>query len=303
MPQSIETAIALMAAVQPSGWRPTRAIAEDVPRIAKRSVERALRELEKSGYIESRKATGRTVEWRWLGKRAALRERITSAEKALTLTLIASHAKALLPLHLSEALTHSARAERHAMVGAAAAQHAFWETRVIATSSALQRYPKADDPELLRVIYYAMWHRRTFRVDYRAVGKPVRRWQVHPQALVLVDACLYVVALLNEKHEPVHLNVRRMTDAELEFQTCREADAFSLDAQVRRFQWHQGKPKRLQIRVHQDVIHEFSEAPIAPDQIISGCPNRLGYFTLQATIARSHALQVLLNSYGDQVRY
>lgn len=160
-----------------------------------------------------------------------------------------------------------------------------------------------DVPDaVLEVVYTALLEERAFEATYRPRGaKEARRYEVHPQGLVVRSGALVLVSTLFEYEDVKQLVLHRMTSASLLERGARRLRGFDLDAYVGQGEvgFRLGGRIGLRMRIPSAAAQTLHEAPLSRDQKLVEVGE--GMEELSATVPDTLELRTWLLSYGSAI--
>lgn len=235
------------------------------------------------------------------------------AKTALMFRLAESFLTPMLPRStLSELRPHFKQAEK-ALRDIGERGYSRWPDKVRIIQNSIQLQHPDIRPEILEVVYTALFEDRRFNARYRVRNGERKDFEVSPRGLVFRDGIVYAVCTLSDYSDLKQLPLHRMETAALTDTPITPLPDFKLDRYVREYfdyplralqanQQHRDEiPETLSLEIAMDEISavHLQESPLGKDQRQE--PREDGRVLIKATVANTERLRWWLLSYGDRV--
>lgn len=203
---------------------------------------------------------------------------------ALTLHLVESHLRHLLPQGVMRQLAPQFRAAREHLDQLTQNQLARWPKRVRAIPNGQALMPAEVDPQVWAAVSEALVGQRQLRVRYRSRSKGCehKSLRLHPQSLVSRHAVSYLVAMADDYEDLRHFALHRIEQAEVidEPRThARQRNDHDIDAYIAsgafgtpRAGAANGQPVELVADVDAQTAWLLRETPLAAGQELTLLP-------------------------------
>jgi len=268
--------------------------------VSKRTVERDLHSLSAHFPLvndDREKPYG----WSWQQDAAALSLPGLSPMEALIFHLAARHLQSILPASMLKALaSHFQTAE--GKLGSAVQARA-WANKVRVVPSTQPLIAPKVEPKAYAAVTEALLNDCQMKAGYRRRGddKP-SSYILNPLALVQRGAATYLVATVNEYHDPRLFALHRFTSAEGLGESARKVAGFDIDAYINSGGLGfggDGDLIKLEALVDPAIADHLDETPLAMDQslvLAAGARKRL-----KATVINTPQLRWWLLGFGEGV--
>ncbi|QXP84747.1 WYL domain-containing protein [Methylococcus sp. ANG] len=250
--------------------------------------------------------------WFWQ-KDAVLDIPKLDAKTALMFRLAEAFLAPVLPRStLSELRPHFRRAQE-ILDAAGDDQHSIWPAKVQVIPNSQPLLHPDVRPDILEVVYAALFEDRRFQARYRPRNGPARDYEVSPRGLVIRDGIIYVVATLFEYTDLKHLVLHRMETASLLDSPVSPMRSFKLERYAKTcFDYPLDvlsvttsgtvtPPAKLKVQLLFDaeIAVHLEESPLSEDQRSERLPD--GRVRFRATVANTQRLRWWLLGFGDRV--
>ncbi|MEY3786790.1 MAG: hypothetical protein RLZ75_997 [Pseudomonadota bacterium] len=294
-----------------------------IPRERKTTVKELQSKLEGLGYSVTRRTLERDLErlsipftlesdtrskpygWRYaLNMKPANIPGLTSSE-ALTLVLLETYLKTLLPVAVADNLAVQFAAAKHSFsVEHTDSKLQDWLKKVKVISPGQPLLAPTIDPQIQRTAYDALMHGQQLEMDYLAAGTTNAKHyaSVHLQGLVQYGPVIYLVVTINDHSDLRLLVLHRIQKIELKDKPLRPLENFNLQTYIDQGGFGFGEnPQSITLiaRFKNGAGNYLTETPLAKDQHIE----RLDATTLQVTTQILDTPQLLrwLTSFGPDI--
>ena len=294
-----------------------------IPRERKTTVKELQNKLEGLGYSVNRRTLERDLDrlsipfaieadtrskpygWRYaLNMHPANIPGLTSSE-ALTMVLLETYLKTLLPVAISDNLAGHFSAARHSLsVEHSDSKLQSWLKKVKVLSPGQHLLAPTIDSSIQRTVYNALMQCFQLEMDYLAAGNSEAKHysNVHLQGLVQYGSVIYLVVTINDHNDLRLLVLHRIQKVTLKEEALRSLDNFDLQVYIDQGGFGFGQiaqPIELIAIFKNGAGHHLIETPLAKDQKIE----RLDPQTLKisAEILDTPQLQRWLSSFGPDL--
>jgi predicted DNA-binding transcriptional regulator YafY len=179
-----------------------------------------------------------------------------------------------------------------------------WPRKVRTVTRGQSLIPPAGDPDVLRVVYEALFQDRQFRTNYRRRKDNLEKeYVVNPLGLVFRDGVIYLICTLFDYTDIVQMVLHRMTDATPMETPVRRPRGFDLDRYLKEggLDFRLGEEISVCLDVHRDTAHHLGETPLSRDQRMSA-PDAEGWVTVRATVPDTSQLRWWILGLGARIR-
>lgn len=156
----------------------------------------------------------------------------------------------------------------------------------------------------MNAVYEALLEDRQIRIDYRgASSNEFRRSVLHPQALVVMDEVLYLVASYGDDAGPYQFALHRMRQATVLDDKAEPLPNFDLDDYLhaqRGFQYADGRTVTLELSVGAFLRRQLEERPLSENQRIATMAGGERHRVV-AKVALTEQLKWWLRSWGSEL--
>ena len=272
--------------------------------VTRRTIERDLDRLSIPFAIES-DIRSKPYGWRYaLNMHPANIPGLTSSE-ALTLVLLETYLKTLLPVAIADNLAGHFAAARHAFsVEHSDSKLQSWLKKVKVLSPGQHLLAPTIDPAIQRTVYNALMQGLQLEMDYLAVGSTEAKHygSVHVQGLVQYGSVIYLVVTINEHIDLRLLVLHRIQNVTLKEQPLRSLENFDLQTYIDQGGFGFGESSqaiKLVAIFKNEAGHHLIDTPLDKDQQIE----QLDPQTLKITaeVLDTPQLQRWLSSFGPDV--
>jgi predicted DNA-binding transcriptional regulator YafY len=294
-----------------------------IPRERKTTVKELQNKLEGLGYSVNRRTLERDLDrlsipfaieadtrskpygWRYaLNMHPANIPGLTSSE-ALTLVLVETYLKTLLPVAITDNLAGHFSAARHSLsVEHSDSKLQNWLKKVKVLSPGQQLLAPIIDPSIQRTVYNALMQGYQLEMDYLAANSAEAKHysSVHLQGLVQYGSVIYLVVTINDHNDLRLLVLHRIQQVTLKEEALRPLESFDLQAYIDQGGFGFGEISqsiKLVAIFKNGAGHHLIDTPLTVQQIIE----RLDPQTLKITaeILDTPQLQRWLTSFGPDL--
>ena len=294
-----------------------------IPRERKTTVKELQNKLEGLGYSVNRRTLERDLDrlsipfaieadtrskpygWRYaLNMHPANIPGLTSSE-ALTMVLLETYLKTLLPVAIADNLASHFSAARHSLsVEHSDSKLQSWLKKVKVLSPGQYLLAPTIDPSIQRTVYNALMQGYQLEMDYLAANSTEAKHygSVHLQGLVQYGSVIYLVVTINDHSDLRLLVLHRIQKVALKEVPLSPLENFDLQTYIDQGGFGFGEtsvPIELVALFKNGAGHHLIETPLAVDQQIE----RLDPQTLKVTaeVLDTPGLQRWLSSFGPDV--
>ena len=294
-----------------------------IPRERKTTVKELQNKLEGLGYSVNRRTLERDLDrlsipfaieadtrskpygWRYaLNMHPANIPGLTSSE-ALTMVLLETYLKTLLPVAIADNLASHFSAARHALsVEHSDSKLQSWLKKVKVLSPGQHLLAPTIDPSIQRTVYNALMQDYQLEMDYLAANSTEANHygSVHLQGLVQYGSVIYLVVTINDHTDLRLLVLHRIQNVTLKEQALRSLENFDLQTYIDQGGFGFGETSqaiKLVAIFKNGVGHHLIDTPLDKDQQIE----RLDPQTLKITAEVLDTPQLIrwLNSFGADI--
>ena len=294
-----------------------------IPRERKTTVKELQDKLEGLGYSVNRRTLERDLDrlsipfaieadtrskpygWRYaLNMHPANIPGLTSSE-ALTMVLLETYLKTLLPVAIADNLASHFSAARHSLsVEHSDSKLQSWLKKVKVLSPGQHLLAPTIDPSIQRTVYNALMQGYQLEMDYLAANSTEAKHygSVHLQGLVQYGSVIYLVVTINDHCDLRLLVLHRIQKVALKEVPLSPLENFDLQTYIDQGGFGFGEtsvPIELVALFKNGAGHHLIETPLAVDQQIE----RLDPQTLKVTaeVLDTPGLQRWLSSFGPDV--
>lgn len=214
---------------------------------------------------------------------------------ALTLHLVESHLRHLLPQGVMQQLAPQFRAARDHLDKLTQNQLARWPQRVRAIPNGQALIPAEIPLMVWAAVSDALVGQRQLRVSYRSRSKggETKTLRLHPQSLVSRHAVSYLVAMAEDYEDLRQFALHRIEQAEVldDAAPARQRDGHDIDAYIAggafgtpRTNVAPGELVELVADVDAQTAWLLRETPLAPGQELTPLPGRGDWYRLSAQL-------------------
>ena len=295
-----------------------------IPRERKTTVKELQNKLEGLGYSVNRRTLERDLDrlsipfaieadtrskpygWRYaLNMHPANIPGLTSSE-ALTMVLLETYLKTLLPVAIADNLASHFSAARHSLsVEHSDSKLQSWLKKVKVLSPGQHLLAPTIDPSIQRTVYNALMQGYQLEMDYLAANSTEAKHygSVHLQGLVQYGSVIYLVVTINDHSDLRLLVLHRIQKVALKEVPLSPLENFDLQTYIDQGGFGFGEtsvPIELVALFKNGAGHHLIETPLAVDQQIE----RLDPQTLKikAEVLDTPGLQRWLSSFGPDVK-
>lgn len=269
--------------------------------VARRTIERNLNTLATVAPIVG--DGGKPQGWSWVKGSTPMRFPAVSLAEALSTHLVDAYLSRLLPRPVYEHL--QAQADHARSVLKTRDDSIWnWSRRVELVYMGPERLKPTIDTAVVNAVYEALLENRQIRIDYRgASSSEYRRSDLHPQALVVMDEVLYLVASYGDDAGPYQFALHRMCQATVLDDKAEPLPNFDLDDYLhaqRGFQYADGRTVTLELSVGAFLRRQLEERPLSENQRIATMAGGERHRVV-ARLALTEQLKWWLRSWGSEL--
>jgi predicted DNA-binding transcriptional regulator YafY len=294
-----------------------------IPRERKTTVKELQNKLEGLGYSVNRRTLERDLDrlsipfaieadtrskpygWRYaLNMHPANIPGLTSSE-ALTMVLLETYLKTLLPVAIADNLASHFAAARHSLsVEHSDSKLQSWLKKVKVLSPGQHLLAPTIDPSIQRTVYNALMQGYQLEMDYLAANSTEAKHygSVHLQGLVQYGSVIYLVVTINDHSDLRLLVLHRIQKVALKEVPLSPLENFDLQTYIDQGGFGFGEtsvPIELVVIFKNGAGHHLIETPLALNQQIERLdPQRL---KITADVLDTPGLQRWLSSFGPDV--
>lgn len=274
--------------------------------VTRRTLERDLGRLSTPFCLES-DTRSKPYGWRYAPNMKTPSIPGLTASEALTLLLLQSYLKNLLPVAVVDNLAAHFAAARHYFTQEHPQMPLLnWLNRVHVISPGPTLMPPDVDPRIQRTVYDAFLHDLQFSMEYRtatAVDNKIYQ-SVHTQGLVQHGCVVYLVAMLNEHEDLRLLALHRIQSVELIHRPSRRKPDFDLQAYIQQGGFGFGDVAttdviELSMLFHNGGGHHLIDTPLATSQQVEHLDAQT--LKIQVELPLTPKLTWWLTSFGPDV--
>lgn len=246
---------------------------------------------------------GKPQGWSWLANAPLLGIPALDPQTAVTLKLVESYIRQLLPTSTLDYLQPWFRSAS-GVLDQNGDGLAHWPDKIRLLPRGLPQQTPHIAPEVSTVIYQAVLQERQLDIIYtRNSEHPEPQGHtINPLALVVRDRVIYLIGMFNDDGKPYQLALHRMQSAQMLEAAAQRPAGFSIDAYIAESEFgmpFSPTPIKLEAEFSRHVAIHLREAPIADDQMIEDVDEN--WVLLRATVANTLELRIWLRSFGDEV--
>jgi len=273
---------------------------------SERTVQRDLQILSaRHGYpIDSDRQS--PARWSWRTTAADISLPGTDPAEALALIMLQKHAANLLPPDALQALAPKFAAAEKSLDSHVDNVKTRWADRIAVIQRTLPLIPPPIAPAVREVVFNALATQTQIHVHYRkAYEGELKEYPLHPQALIVREGVIYLIATARDYTEPRQFALHRMQKARLLDQPARRLPDFDLQTYIRDggMALDVGEEIKLELDLTESAGFHLTELKLSPDQT---CEKRIDedgdvYYHITATVRQSMQLRWWLGALGDEV--
>lgn len=240
--------------------------------IGRRTIERHLVKLALQGGFAIVRDGSKPAGWSWKAGTRAIRFPGMDAGTALTMALVGRYLAPILPFEMSRLLAPEFEQARGKLDALPNAPFTRWSHRIAVLPPEFPLMPPKVDSNVREVVYDALLKGLKFEADYcnPTADEPARH-TFNPLGLVYRDSVLYLVATVRTYKELRQFALQRMSAPELLKTPSSEVEGFDLDRYIReerQFEFPQGPPIEVELRVSDWLINHLRERHLSESQTI-----------------------------------
>jgi len=232
------------------------------------------------------------------------------AKTALMFRLAQDYLAPMLPkATLGELMPHFKQAEK-TLKELADRSYTYWPDKVRIIQNSIQLKHPEIDPDILNIVYEALFADLKLDLNYRIRSGEVRGYRANLLGLVFRDGVVYAVCTLDGKDAVRQLPLHRMLAAELTGETSSRPLGFELDDYIKTFfdyplrelqsnaEHRDEIPDRITVTLALNPVSavHLKESPLADDQVVETLPD--GREAITATVSNTERLRWWILSYG-----
>ena len=266
-----------------------------------RTIQRDLAFLSEIFHIENER-NGHEVRWRWMpGSSGALMPGLSFSD-CLSLLLVESSIKPLLPVQLLKRLQPQFALAKQTL--SQSSLFANWSEKFASAAPELSNIPPLIDEKVLERVQNAVLRQQQLEIRYQAINHSApRQYHLAPLALVQRGQVLYLIATVEGYSDIRRFAMHRMSSAELLGMNNPITD-FSLKAYLAaggmQFASDDAAGSiQLKARVRKQQASFIAEQPIAEDMELT--PIDDDWYRLEATVSDSWQLRWWIMSHAADI--
>jgi predicted DNA-binding transcriptional regulator YafY len=232
------------------------------------------------------------------------------AKTALMFRLAQDYLAPMLPkATLGELMPHFKQAEK-TLKELADRSYTYWPDKVRIIQNSIQLKHPEIDPDILNIVYEALFADLKLDLNYRIRSGEVRGYRANLLGLVFRDGVVYAVCTLDGKDAVRQLPLHRMLAAELTGETSSRPLGFELDDYIKTFfdyplrelqsnaEHRDEIPDRITVTLALNPVSavHLKESPLADDQVVETLAD--GRESITATVSNTERLRWWILSYG-----
>lgn len=271
--------------------------------VTKRTVERDLAALAASFplVVDNR---SKPFGWSWTREARSFSLPGMSPLQALVLTLAHANLDALLPAHLSSALSPYFQQARSVLQQATGTNAlADWSDKVAVVEPTQPLLAPPIQEAAIAAVHEALLGNRQLKLRYhsRSAGGPMP-YRVHPLGVVYRGTIGYLVGTIDDYTDPRQFALHRIAQAEVVDEAVCTIEGFVLGdyAHSGAFGFMDNGPIKLVLRMEVPAAQHLHETPLSEDQLIE-LDLEPGWVRIAATVRDTSQLRWWLLGFGDQV--
>ena len=172
-----------------------------------RTVQRDLTTLSSSGIFPFTSTENtKPLHWYWPKGFERLQFPVMTVEEALTFKMVDQFLNPLLPLSVKAQLNDYFQLAESTLKASPISN---WLEKVRIVPNGQTLHPAPIDPDVLPVIYQALFQNRNFSATYQRADEIIKNYEVNPLGLVFRNNSIYLVATLWHYHEIKQLTLHR----------------------------------------------------------------------------------------------
>lgn len=179
-----------------------------------------------------------------------------------------------------------------------------WPKKVRTVTRGQTLIPPKGDPDVLPVVYDALFHDRQFRTSYRRrKDSREKEYVVNPLGLVFRDGVIYLICTLFDYTDIVQLVLHRMAGARALETRVRRPRGFDLDTYLTEggLDFRRGGHLSVWLELQSETAQHLGETPLSPDQRM-GAPDDDGWVSVRATVPDTSQLRWWILGMGSRIR-
>lgn len=267
-----------------------------------RTVQRDLHELSRLFPFVYDDLRNKPIGWSWMEKAPQFDIPGLDPQTALTLKLVETFLKPLLPVTTLNYLAPYTRRADEIMKALSPRSLGTWpgKVRVITRGPAL--IPPIIKPQVHDTVYRALLEDKRVLLKYRPRGGSASKdYEVSVLGLVIREPIFYLVCALWDYENPIQLALHRIVEAELLEKPVAKLKGFDLDDYIHKgeFSYVVGPKIRLEARFLKETAEHLYESKLSLDQTISELDGK--WILLKATVNNTAELRWWLLGFGNAV--
>lgn len=244
--------------------------------------------------------------WTWCAQAEDISLPGTDPATALALIMLQKHAKNLLPPDALQALAPKFSAAEKALGRHTDNAKTRWADRIAVIHRALPLIPPPIAPAVREAVFTALATNTQVHVHYRkAYDGELKQYPLHPQALVVREGVIYLIATARDYTEPRQFALHRMQKAKLLDTPARRLANFDLETYIREggMALDVGEEIKLELDLTESAGYHLTEQKLSPDQTCVRMQSKRGevFYRVTATVRESMQLKWWLDSLGTEV--
>lgn len=267
--------------------------------VSKRTVERDLQELSLLFPLQCNEKS-KPYGWYWMRDASLDIPGVTLAE-ALSLTLVESQLRQLLPAPLVESLQarfNLAKSKLKALDTSNAG--ARWPDKVASVSAGMQLLPPKIDADLLQKVQQALLEDKQLDVSYHALHQSVvKQYRLNPLGLIQRGQISYLIASAAPYNDPLRFAIHRFHKVEITEAPAVIPTDFNLQRYLANgaMEFSEGETIKLELTATPVLASLLLETPLSSDMLCNKLDN--GDYHISATVHNGWQLDLWLMSQSN----
>jgi len=241
--------------------------------------------------------------WSWAADSVLLDLPAMDANMALTFQLADHFLKTLFPPSVLNRLQPYFDSATNVLQAIDTPAYSHWGEKVRILSRTQPLIAATIDPNVLTVIYEALFRGQQIRGRYSRRDGDEAEYDLHPQGMVFRESVVYLIATVWEYQDLRHFALHRFRQCELLEKKAVIPDGFNIDEYLAAGSFEyghtEGKRIRLKVRFFNWAGHHLFETPLSEDQVL--VEGNEGELEVDATVKDSAQVRWWLLGFGDGV--
>jgi len=178
-----------------------------------------------------------------------------------------------------------------------------WSDKIRSIPRTQYLIPAKVLPDVLQIVYQSLLEEKPIKVHYQSRESEIAIYEMHPQALVLRQSIIYLVATLWNYDDPRHFALHRISHCELSQSDYHPLKDFDLDAYIATGTFDYSAVENNEIRLtvifSQGAAFHLTETPLSHDQKM--VHKHDGRIQVTATVKNSLQLRWWLLGFGEYI--